>query len=293
MVVDTFEEDAPRPDGASGGPSGDRLVLNLDGYEGPLDLLLSLARDQKLDITKISILQLADQYLLFIEQATELRLEVAADYLVMAAWLAYLKSRLLLPKTQSEEEPSGPELAAALRFQLERLEATREAAARLMARAQLGRDFFGRGAPEAMRVLTETVYEASLYDLLKAYGRQRNRRTENVLHIRASGDLYSVEAARARLAAMLGNIPEWRDLESFLPPSLRPGLNRRSALASTLTASLDLAKNGRVVLRQDRPFGPIFIKPGEGAESDVDTDSASDDDNESGGNGNKHGRKDD
>lgn len=290
MVVDKFEEDAPRPDGTPGGPSGDRLVLNLDGYEGPLDLLLSLARDQKLDITRISILQLADQYLLFIEQATELRLEVAADYLVMAAWLAYLKSRFLLPKTQSEEEPSGPELAAALRFQLERLEATREVAARLMARGQLGRDFFGRGAPEVVRVLTETVYEANLYDLLKAYGRQRNRQTENVLQIRASGDLYSVEAARERLAAMLGTIPEWRDLESFLPPSLRSGLNKRSALASTLTASLDLAKNGRVVLRQDRPFGPIFIKPGEDPEA---ASTGATDPEDTGGDGETHGRKDD
>lgn len=269
MVIDGFEEDAPRPDALT----GDRLVLNLDGYEGPLDLLLALARDQKLDITKISILQLADQYLAFIEQARELRLEIAADYLVMAAWLAYLKSRLLLPKTQSEEEPSGPELAAALRFQLQRLEAMREAAARLMARPQLGREFHRRGAPEVMRVVTERVYEASLYDLLAAYGRQKGRQTANILHIQASGELYSVEAARLRLAAMLGEIPEWRSLENFLPPSLRPGLNRRSALASTLAASLDLAKTGRVVIRQDRAFGPIFVKPGEGADADDPDDS--------------------
>lgn len=270
MVVDSFEEDAPRESAAP----DERLVLNIDGYEGPLDLLLSLARDQKLDITKISILQLADQYLTFIEKARELRLEIAADYLVMAAWLAYLKSRLLLPKTKDEDEPSGPELAAALRFQLERLEAIREVAARLMARPQLGRDFFRRGAPEVTRVVTETVYEASLYDLLKAYGQQKNRQTENVLHIRASGELYSVEAARSRLAAMLGDIPEWRSLESFLPPSLRPGLNRRSALASTLAASLDLAKNGNIVLRQDRTFGPVFIKPGDRPVDDLDSGDA-------------------
>jgi segregation and condensation protein A len=264
MVVESFEEDAPRP----GAASGEQLVLSLDGYEGPLDLLLALARDQKLDITRISILQLANQYLDFIEQAHELQLEIAADYLVMAAWLAYLKSRLLLPKTRNEEEPSGPELAAALRFQLERLEAMREAAARLMARAHLGRDFFRRGAPEVMRVVTETTYEASLYDLLAAYGRQRNRQTTNVLHIRASHDLFSVEAARLRLVAMLGGIPEWRLLESFLPPSLRPGLNRRSALAATLAASLELAKTGRAVIRQDRAFGPIFVKAGERIDAD-------------------------
>ena len=266
MAVDTFEEDAPRAAVAD----DDRLVLNLDGFEGPLDLLLSLARDQKVDVTRISILALAEQYLAFIERARELRLEIAADYLVMAAWLAYLKSRLLLPKTKDEEEPSGPELAAALRFQLQRLEAMREAAARLMARAQLDRDFFSRGAPEVMRIVTETVFEANLYDLLSAYGRQKNRQNENVLHIRASNELYSVEAARMRLAAMLGDIPEWRDLESFLPPSLRAGLNRRSAMASTLAASLDLAKNGRVVIRQDRPFGPIFVKPGEGRDDAED-----------------------
>lgn len=266
MAVDDFEEDAPRAAVAD----DDRLVLNLDGFEGPLDLLLSLARDQKLDITRISILALAEQYLAFIERARALRLEIAADYLVMAAWLAYLKSRLLLPKTKDEEEPSGPELAAALRFQLQRLEAMREAAARLMARPQKDREFFGRGAPEVMRIVTETVFEASLYDLLSAYGRQKNRQNANVLHIRASNELYSVEAARMRLAAMLGDIPEWRDLESFLPPSLRSGLNRRSALASTLAASLDLAKNGRVVIRQDRAFGPIFVKPGEGRVDDAE-----------------------
>jgi segregation and condensation protein A len=255
MAVEFFEEDGPRD--AAG---GDRLVLDLDGYEGPLDLLLTLARDQKVDVTKISILALAEQYLAFIERAKELRLEVAADYLVMGAWLAYLKSRLLLPKAAGDDEPSGPEMAAALKFQLARLEAMREAGARLMARDRLGTDFHKRGAPEEFKVVSATVFDVSLYDLLRAYADQKRRSMASVLHIKASNELYSVEDARLWLSGLVGTLPDWRTLMSFLPESLRTGLNMRSAVAAAFAASLDLAKAGELELRQDTAFGPIYIK---------------------------------
>lgn len=257
MVTDSFE---PDPERAPAPPV--QLVLDLDGYEGPLDLLLSLARDQKVDITKISILQLAEQYLRYIERAHNLRLEIAADYLVMAAWLAYLKSRLLLPRDDDEEEPSGPELAAALTFQLRRLEAMREAGARLMARPQLGQDFFRRGATEPMPVDRTVVYDVTLFELLRAYSRQQRRQEFSVLKIQDRIHLYSVEDARDRLAALIGSVPEWRVLVSFLPPGVSEGLTMRSAVASTFVASLELAKAGNVDLRQDRPFGPIYVKGG-------------------------------
>jgi segregation and condensation protein A len=259
MVTEPFE---PDPDRAPAPPV--QLVLDLDGYEGPLDLLLSLARDQKVDIIKISILQLADQYLAFIERARDLRLEIAADYLVMAAWLAYLKSRLLLPREDDEEEPSGPELAAALTFQLRRLEAMRESGARLMSRPQLDQDFFRRGETEKMPVTRTVVYDVSLFDLLQAYSRQQRRQQFSVLRIQDPIQLYSVEDARDRLAAVIGSVPEWRVLVSFLPPDVREGLTMRSAVASTFVASLELAKAGDVDLRQDRPFGPIYLKGGRG-----------------------------
>ncbi len=258
MVIESFE---PDPERAPAPPV--QLVLDLDGYEGPLDLLLGLARDQKVDITKISILQLADQYLAFIEQAQNLRLEIAADYLVMAAWLAYLKSRLLLPRDDDEEEPSGPELAAALTFQLRRLEAMRESGARLLARPQLDQDFFRRGETEKMPVDRTVIYDVTLFELLRAYSRQQRRQQFSVLTIEDTVHLYSVEDARERLAAVIGSVPEWRVLVSFLPPGVREGLTMRSAVASTFVASLELAKAGDVDLRQDRPFGPIYLKGGQ------------------------------
>src|SRR4051812_6498970 len=175
-------------------PPPSELVVDLEGYEGPIDVLLTLARSQKVDLTKISILQLADQYLEFITELHRLRLEVAADYLVMAAWLAYLKSRLLLPEPQPEDEPSGADLAAALTFQLQRLEAMQAAGARLLARPQLGRDVFPRGAPEGLRTVSRVAWDATLYDLLKAYGDSRRRTTGSVLEIRPA-ELYSMDDA--------------------------------------------------------------------------------------------------
>jgi segregation and condensation protein A len=241
-----------------------RLVLDLDGFEGPIDVLLTLARDQKVDLAKISILELADQYLSFIQRARRLRLEIAADYLVMAAWLAYLKSRLLLPEPEGEGEPSGAELAAALAFQLQRLEAMQQAGEKLMARPRLGQDFFRRGAPEALKIVSRAVYDVSLYDLLKAYGDQRGRQTrDTALHI-APMELYSMDDALRRLSEMLGHAPDWRTLAAFLPGGLR-GLVYRSAIAATFAASLELVRSGRAELRQDGTFGPIYLKAREGA----------------------------
>ena len=238
---------------------GSELVVDLDGYEGPIDVLLTLAREQKVDLTRISILQLADQYLAFIAVARELKLEIAADYLVMAAWLAYLKSRLLLPEPQPDDEPSGSELAAALTYQLQRLEAMQQAGARLMARPQLGRDVFRRGAPEGIPVLRHTVYDATLFELLKAYGDGRARKESAVLHIEPA-ELYSMDDALQRLSQYLGRMPEWRTLASFLPPNLRLGLVSRSAIAATFAASLELVREGRAQIRQDRSFGPIYLR---------------------------------
>jgi segregation and condensation protein A len=236
----------------------EELVVDLEGYEGPIDALLNLAREQKVDITKISILRLADQYLAFIAAARRLRLEIAADYLVMAAWLAYLKSRLLLPQP-AEAEPSGEEMAAALTHQLQRLEAMQNAGQKLFARDLLGRDVFARGAPEGLPRVLVPVYEASLYDLLKAYGEGRNRKESGVLHIEAP-ELYSMDDALQRLTRFLGRMPDWRTLVSFLPPGLMNGLVQRSAVAATFAATLELVRSGKLQLRQDKPFGPIFLR---------------------------------
>ncbi len=254
---DEFEMDEDRP-----GRTDNRLVLDLDGFEGPLDLLLTLARDQKVDITKISILELADQYLAFITQARALRLELAADYLVMAAWLAYLKSRLLLPRDESIDEPTGAEMGAALTFKLKRLEALREVAGRLMARPQLGQDRFARGAPEKTSVVSAVIFDVSLFELLNAYAGHRRRVEHSVLRIAEPPELLSIEDARTRLKTLLGKAPDWTDLVQFLPPELREGLSVRSAVASTLAATLEMARSGEVRIRQDRSFGPVMLRSG-------------------------------
>ena len=252
-----FEEDS-RPQTGEG--RGGSLVLDLDGFEGPIDVLLTLARDQKVDLTKISILQLADQYLAFIEQARELRLEMAADYLVMAAWLAYLKSRLLLPQTESDgEELSAAEMAARLAFQLQRLEAMRKLGHQLLERPQLNRDFFGRGAPEPTDVVNTSVYELSLFDLLKAYGDFKNRETITTFRIDPT-ELHSTESALERLRTLVGDIPDWTILSAFLPRGLHGSLVARSALASTFAASLELTKAGKLMLQQSACFAPLYIR---------------------------------
>ncbi|MFO1059223.1 MAG: ScpA family protein [Dongiaceae bacterium] len=252
--TESFEADAPQDV-----VSDAQFVLDLDGYEGPIDVLLNLARDQKVDLTRISILDLADQYLAFVSRARRLRLELAADYLVMAAWLAYLKSRLLLPEPEGEAEPTGAELAAALAFQLQRLEAMQKAGKALLERAQLGRDVFARGAPEGVTVVTRAVYKLSLYELLKAYGEQVDRRQPGQLRI-LPNDLYSMDDALHRLRGMLGQSPDWHSLFHYLPPDMRDGLRRRAALAATFAATLELVRSGRAELRQDGTFGPIFLR---------------------------------
>jgi len=256
-----FEEDASPVPANDAEPA---LLLDIDGYEGPIDLLLALARDQKVDLTRISILQLAEQYLAFVAEARRVRLELAADYLVMAAWLAYLKSRLLLPEPE-EEEPSGEELAAALAFQLQRLEAMQNAAARLLARPQLGRDMFARGAPEDIPVLEKRIVDLTLYDLLKAYGEHKRRESQQgPLQIKAT-ELFSIEEAIERMTRMLGRLPDWTRLSSFLPAGWRASpLKARSALASTFVATLELAKHGQIELRQDSAFAPIYLRRPQG-----------------------------
>jgi segregation and condensation protein A len=237
----------------------EQLVLELDGYEGPIDLLLALAREQKVDLGKISILALADQYLAFIARQRALRLEIAADYLVMAAWLAYLKSRLLLPQPPEDDEPTAAELAAALEQRLRSLEAMQTAGRRLMARPRLGHDVFLRGAPEGLAVVAVPVYELGLYELLRAYGESRRRSAQAVLAIEPSA-FFSMDDALKRLARFLGDVPDWRDLMSFLPAEAHGELLRRSALAATFAATLELARSGRIELRQDRAFGPVYLR---------------------------------
>ncbi|HTV90285.1 MAG TPA: ScpA family protein [Stellaceae bacterium] len=239
---------------------GPALVLDLDGYEGPIDLLLALAREQKVDLAKLSILALADQYLAFIAAQSRLHLEIAADYLVIAAWLAYLKSRLLLPEPPRDDAgPSGEELAAALSHRLQLLAAMQHAGAALMARPQLGRDVFRRGAPEGLPTIDRPTYALSLYELLTAYGESRTRADRQVLTIEAPA-FHSLDAALRRLGELVGLVPEWRELAAFLPEELRGGVYRRSALAATFAATLELARTGRVELRQDRAFGPLYLR---------------------------------
>ena len=236
---------------------GEQLTLDLEVWEGPLDVLLSLARAQKVDLRQISILRLVDQYLAFVARERA-RLEVAADYLVMAAWLAYLKSALLLPRTDTDEEPSAEELAWRLQMRLERLSSMREAGARLMARDRLGRDVFGRGAPERLRVVRHAAWEAELYDLIAAYGQVRAR-TRPVLHVVQTRPVMTLEAALERVAALVGNAVDWQRIEAFLPEIEDPQL-RRSALASSFLAALELARQGRVELTQERAFAPLRLR---------------------------------
>ncbi|MEZ5753146.1 MAG: ScpA family protein [Paracoccaceae bacterium] len=236
------------------------LIVDVDGFEGPLDLLLTLSRRQKVDLRRISVLQLSEQYLRFVEAARALRIELAADYLVMAAWLAYLKSRLLLPPDPADEGPSAEELAAHLAFQLERLEAMREAAARLMGRDRLGREFFARGAPETQSIERRTQHTATLLELVQAYARIRTKDDFRPYAFDRT-DIFPLETALERLRGMIGHTPDWADLAGFLPPGWRAvGARRRSALASTFAASLELAKQGQIELRQSETFAPIRLR---------------------------------
>jgi segregation and condensation protein A len=250
-AIDAFDEPHAAADGS------DRLQLDIDGWEGPLDLLLTLARAQKVDLAKISILALVEQYLAFIADARRLRLEIAADYLVMAAWLAYLKSCLLLPKV-AQEEPGPEELALRLQLRLQRLDAMREAGARLIARDRIGRDVFRRAKPEGLALVRRPRWEASLYDLIAAYGRARVR-AEPVVHIVARRTVMTLDEALVRLERMVGATPAWVRLETMLPQT--PDRDyRRSALASSFVASLELARLGKLQLAQDGAFAPLMVR---------------------------------
>ncbi len=240
--------------------AAEALIVDVDGYEGPLDLLLMLSRTQKVDLRRISILHLAEQYLAFINRADALRIELAADYLVMAAWLAFLKSRLLLPPDPTEEGPSGEELAAHLAWQLERLQAMREAAARLMARDQKGRDFFPRGQPEDVMRMRKVTYGATLLDLMQAYARIRTHDSFRPF-VMDRDHVFTMEQALERMRGLIGYAGDWTDLSSYLPDGWGADpVRRRSATAATFAATLELAKQGQIELRQSESFAPIAIR---------------------------------
>jgi segregation and condensation protein A len=240
--------------------ASETLIIDVDGYEGPLDLLLTLSRTQKVDLRKISVLDLAVQYLMFIERATELRIELAADYLVMAAWLAFLKSRLLLPPDPKEDGPSGDELAAHLAYQLERLQAMRDCASKLMARDRLGKDRFVRGLPEDVSRRRNVIYTANLLDLLQGYARIR---TKDDFHpfVLDRDSVLTMEQALTRMRGLIGFTGDWTDIISYLPGDwLSDPQKRKSATASTFAASLELAKEGKIEIRQGEVYAPIEIR---------------------------------
>jgi segregation and condensation protein A len=238
--------------------AGADFVVDLEGFEGPIDLLLSLAREQKVDLAKISILALAEQYLAYVQRSRDLKLELAADYLVMAAWLAYLKSRLLLPEAPGDDEPSGAELAEALALRLRRLAAIRRAAQELLRRPQLGHERFSRGCPEGIAVRHKSRFRLALHELLQAYVDQRLRTVERRLTL-VPAPVFRVEDAIRRLTSMLGG-PEWHNLLAYLPLGLSDELLRRSALAAHLGACLELAREGVIEVSQAAPFGPIYVR---------------------------------
>jgi len=249
----------PEPDGSAS--PDDALIVDVEGFEGPLDLLLAMARTQKVDLARISVLALAEQYLEFVERARVLRLELAADYLVMAAWLAFLKSRLLLPtEAEDDDAPTGEELAQRLAFRLARLEAMRNAAAQLMARNRLGHDVFARGMPEPVRHSRDTRYTARLFDLLKAYADQRIRKLPRQ-HVVQKRTVWSIKEARQRLERLIGqSVGSWFQLDGFFRRLGISPTNKRTVVASSLGAALEMAREGLVEIRQDKAFGPIHVR---------------------------------
>ena len=254
IMPDGWDDD-PTKQGAKAGEEA--LYLELDGWEGPLDLLLDLARRQKVDLKQISILALVDQYLSYIEHAQDLRLELAADYLVMAAWLAFLKSSLLLPK-EEQEDPSPEELALRLQLRLQRLGAMREAAARLMGRDRIGRDIFLRGKPEGLRTDRKVFWKSDAFSLIQAYGRVTARTAPRIYHV-SDRPVMTLDSALDRVSAMLGVTLDWMDIRDFLPKHAEPAL-RKSALASSFVAALELARLGRAELDQEGAFEPLRIR---------------------------------
>jgi segregation and condensation protein A len=255
----TLQSDRPTDFEAPLARADDRLVVDVEGFEGPLDLLLDLARNQKVDLARISILALAEQYLAFVEAARRLRLELAADYLVMAAWLAYLKSRLLLPADEVDDEPSGEELALLLARRLKHLEAIREAGRRLMASARLGIDVFPRGNPEPLSVNTRIVWDTPLYDLLSAYGALRLRKMVSGVKF-PERHVITLQEARDRLMRMIGSSGDWEMLDTYILEYLVQPELRATARASSFSASLELVREGELELRQTQHFAPIYVR---------------------------------
>jgi segregation and condensation protein A len=256
MTAEILPFDATQTERAPDEPT---LVVDVEGYEGPLDLLLALARNQKVDLAKISILALADQYLAFIEQARKLRLELAADYLVMAAWLAYLKSRLLLPEPPTAEGPSAEDMATALANRLRRLEAIREAAKLLMTRPQLDRDIFARGQPEAIVDIKHQKWTATLYDLLTAYASQRQRRVLANVHL-AKRTVWSLAEARASLERLVGMSEDWTCMDEYLLSYVVEPSQRATVFASSFAAALELVREGEAEVNQAQAFAPIYVR---------------------------------
>jgi len=248
-----WQDEAKRPDKE---PS---LLVDVQGFEGPLDLLLHLARNQRVDLSRISVLALAEQYLGFVEQAQALQLELAADYLVMAAWLAYLKSKLLIPKQKDDDGATGEDLIASLQFRLKRLEAMRDAAAKLVNRNRLGRDVFARGMPELVVVDRSSQFSASLYELLTAYASQRQRQAVSHVQIEKR-TVWSLKEARAALVRLMGGSADWVALDRFLINYALTPQERASALASSFAASLELVREGKLEVRQSAPFEPIYMR---------------------------------
>jgi segregation and condensation protein A len=240
------------------------LVVDVEGFEGPLDLLLTLARHQKVDLSKISILALADQYLAFIDAARKLRLELAADYLVMAAWLAYLKSRLLLPEPADPNSPSAEEMANALAWRLKRLEAFREVSQKLMDRPQLQRDVFRRGDPEPITDIKTPEWTATLYDLLSAYAAQRQQSA--LAHVRfKQRSVWSLQEAREALERLIGQAADWSRLDHYLMSYLVEPSMRATVFASSLASTLELVREGLIEVHQKGAFEPIYLRKREAA----------------------------
>jgi segregation and condensation protein A len=256
LIPDNFDAPARNLPAAD---EDDAFVVNVSGFEGPLDLLLQMARTQKVDLKHISILALVEQYLTFINEARLLKLELAADYLVMAAWLAWLKSRLLLPKEEApENEPSALELAARLQLQLQRLETMRDVGGRLMGRNRLGRDMWLRGCPEPLQIIKHRAFDVTLYELLKAYGDVAARQ-KAIYYTPQRRAVFGLEAAIERLQRLIGTAIDWTEIATFMPPGADAAF-QRSALASTFAASLEMARLGKAELQQLQPFGPLYVR---------------------------------
>ncbi|WP_017930306.1 segregation and condensation protein A [Robiginitomaculum antarcticum] len=262
-MAEVFQDDLDFQTADEAYESGEALILDIDGYEGPLHLLLELARKQKVDLARLSILELAEQYIAFIKAAQNMRIELAADYLVMAAWLAYLKSRLILPKDDTDAEPLEEEvLAAHLAFRLQRLDAMRRAADALFSLPQIGQNIHSRGAPEGLRSRTSPLYEAEIFDLLKAYGEIRSQNAIKKVTLRKP-IVFALEEARSRLSRAIGKTLEWLSLDALLPTGIMIGdetVPRRSVMASSFLAGLELAKEGEIDIRQSGEFAPIFVR---------------------------------